>query len=64
MTRGIFALSGVGLTAERVPASEWPRLRRLAFAEHDGFWLSWPEAPLLKAVRADSLGRLIRRLAR
>ena len=64
--RGIFALSGVGLTPERVPASEWPRLRRLAFAEHDGFWLSWaaPEGPPLKAVRADSLGRLIRRLAR
>ena len=55
--RGIFALSGVGLTPERIAASEWPRLRRVAFVEHDGFWLSW-------AARPDSLGRLIRRLAR
>ena len=62
--RGIFVVSGVSLVPERVAASEWPRLRRVAFGEHDGFWLSWSEAPPLKAVRADSLGRLIRRLAR
>jgi hypothetical protein len=62
--RGIFALSGVGLAPERGVAGEWPRLRRLAFAEHDGFWLSWTDVPASKTVRADSLGRLIRRLAR
>jgi len=62
--RGIFALSGLGITPERVVAGEWPRLRRVAFAEHDGFWLSWTDASPSKTVRADSLGRLIRRLAR
>ncbi len=54
--RGIYALSAMGLTPERAATSDWPRLRRVAFVEHDGFWLS--------GVRADSLGRLIRRLAR
>jgi hypothetical protein len=60
--RGIFALSAVGLSPERVASSDWPRLRRLAFVEHDGFWLPWIEAP--RSPHADSLGRLIRRLAR
>ena len=60
--RGIFALSAVGLAPERVVASDWPRLRRLAFVEHDGFWLPWIEAP--RSLHADSLGRLIRRLAK
>jgi hypothetical protein len=54
--RGVYALSAMGLTPERAVATDWPRLRRVAFVEHDGFWLS--------GVRADSLGRLIRRLAR
>ena len=64
--RGIFAISGLGVTPERIPASDWPRLRRMSFGEHDGFWLSWAptDAPSPKALRADSLGRLIRRLAR
>ncbi len=64
--RGIFAVSGLGVTPERIPASDWPRLRRVSFGEHDGFWLSWgtTDAPSPKALRADSLGRLIRRLAR
>ena len=57
--RGIFALSAVGLQPERVATNEWSSLRRVAFVEHDGFWLSWGEAP-----SPDSLGRLIRRLAR
>ena len=57
--RGIFALSAVGLPPGRIAANEWPRLRRVAFGEHDGFWLSWHETP-----SPDSLGRLIRRLAR
>ena len=60
--RGIFALSAFGLTPERIAASEWLRLRRLAFVEHDGFWLPWVDAP--RALHADSLGRLIRRLSR
>ena len=60
--RGIFALSAVGLTPERIAANEWLRLRRLAYVEHDGFWLPWIDAP--RALHADSLGRLIRRLAR
>jgi hypothetical protein len=54
--RGVHALSAMGLTPERAASADWPRLRRVAFLEHDGFWLS--------GVRADSLGRLIRRLAR
>ena len=54
--RGIFALSAMGLVPERVATGDWPRLRRVAFVEHDGFWVS--------GVRADSLGRLIRRLSR
>ena len=57
--RGVFALSAVGLRPERVALNEWPRLRRAAFVEHDGFWLPWSEIPA-----TDSLGRLIRRLAR
>jgi len=61
--RGIFALSALGLTPGRVAANEWSRLRRPAFVEHDGFWLPWSDAPP-QALRADSLGRLIRRLAR
>jgi hypothetical protein len=64
--RGIFALSAVGVRPERIALSEWPRLRRLAFVEHDGFWLRWIDAPppLPRVLHADSLGRLIRRLAR
>lgn len=56
--RGIFALSAVGLAPERVAAGDWPRLRGLAFVEHDGFWLPLSLPP------SDSVGRLIRRLAR
>jgi hypothetical protein len=54
--RGIFVLSAVGLSPDRLAQSDWPRLRRLAFVEHDGFWLS--------TVRTDSLGRLLRRFAK
>ena len=62
--RDIFALSAVGLTPQRIAPSEWPRLRRLAFVEHDGFWLPWIDAPPPRVLHADSLGRLVRRLAR
>jgi hypothetical protein len=54
--REIFVLSAVGLAPDGVAAGEWPRLRRLAFVEHDGFWVPAPAS--------DSVGRLIRRLAR
>jgi hypothetical protein len=54
--RGIFALSAIGLAPDRVAGGDWPRLRRLAFVEHDGFWLA--------ATVTDSAGRLIRRLAK
>jgi hypothetical protein len=54
--RGIAALAAVGLDPELLPAGEWPRLRPLVFGEHDGFWLS--------RAASDSIGRLIRRLAK
>ena len=60
--RGIFVLSAVGLTPERLVPSDWAGLRRLAFVEHDGFWLPWVET--VRPLAADSLGRLLRRLAR
>ncbi len=60
--RGIFVLSAVGLTPERLAPNDWAGLRRLAFVEHDGFWLPWVETA--RPLAADSLGRLLRRLAR
>ena len=60
--RGIFTLSAVGLAPERVAPSDWPRLRRLTFVEHDGFWLPGVESG--RPIYTDSLARLIRRLAR
>lgn len=53
---GIAALAAIELDPTRVPANEWTRLRPLVFGEYDGFWL--PRAA------TDSVGRLIRRLAR
>lgn len=60
--RGIGALSALGLAPERIAAGDWSRLRRLAFVEHDGFWLPFPFP--LPAASSDSVGRLIRRLAK
>ena len=60
--RGIFVLSAVGLTPERIAPADWDRLQRLAFGEHDGFWLPWGETT--RPLSADSLGRLLRRVAR
>ena len=62
--RGIFALSAVVLAPDRLGPNEWPRLRRLAFVEHDGFWLPLSAAQAALARSPDSLGRLIRRLAK
>ncbi len=59
--RGIFTLSSVGLAPERLAPEDWPRLRRLVFVEHDGFWMGGAGPFTLKP---DSLGRLIRRLAK
>jgi hypothetical protein len=60
--RGLFVLSAVGLTPARFAPADWARLQRLAFGEHDGFWLPWSD--VTRPLNADSLGRLIRRLAR
>jgi hypothetical protein len=61
---GIFALSAVALAPDRLAATDWPRLRRLAFVEHDGFWLPLSSVQPALARSPDSLGRLIRRLAK
>jgi hypothetical protein len=53
---GIAVLSAIGLDPTLVPAGEWSRLRPLVFGENDGFWLS--------RAASDSVGRLIRRLAK
>jgi hypothetical protein len=54
--QGIVALSAIMIDPEHVSASELGRLRTLVFAEHDGFWL--------RRAAPDSVGRLIRRLAK
>lgn len=56
--RGIFALSAVGIGADRASftSGELSRLRFAAFTEHAGFWLD--------GAATDSLGRVIRRLAK
>jgi len=56
--RGIFALSAVGLGTDRASFTpgELSRLRFAAFTEHSGFWLD--------GAATDSLGRVIRRLAK
>ena len=68
--RGINAIHAVGLSPALVAPAAWPLLRRVAFDENDGFWIASPER-LLDGLRlpegalsADSLGRLIRRLAK
>lgn len=59
--RGAALLSAVALAPDRLAPRDWSRLRRLAFGEHDGFWLTGTAAP---ALHPDSLARLIRRLAK
>ena len=68
--RGVAVLHAVGLSPRFVPAGTWPRLRRTAFTDNDGFWVAsverilagprTPQGPL----SADSLARLVRRLTR
>jgi hypothetical protein len=62
--RGIFALSAVALAPDRLTPNDWLRLRGVAFVEHDGFWLPLSSAQTALARSPDSLGRLIRRLAK
>lgn len=52
--RGINAVHAVGLAPALVPPAAWPRQRRGAFEENDGFWMAAP------ALRTDSLARLLR----
>ena len=68
--RGINALHVTGLSAERVPARAWPRLRTAAFVASAGFALG-PLDRVLAAPRTaegpvpvDSLARLLRHLSR
>jgi len=56
LQRGIAVLPVLRLDAARVAANEWTRLKPVVFGEYYGFWLD--RAP------GDSVGRLIRRLAK
>lgn len=64
-TRGLNLVHAVALSPAALRARDWAEVRRAAFVESDGFWLS-PEEPTGPGARlpADSLGRLLRRLAR
>jgi hypothetical protein len=65
--RGTAVVHAVGLAATRVPSRVWPRLRAGVFDDNDGFWVGPLDAVLAGAphtMPADSLSRLIRRLAR
>lgn len=56
LERGIAVLPALRLDPARMAANEWLRLKPVVFGEYNGFWLE--RAP------SDSVGRLIRRLAR
>src|SRR5438132_1603274 len=62
---GLNLAHAVALPPASLAARDWTSLKRLVFEENDGFWLAPDEAPGLgKRVPLDSLGRLLRRLAR
>ena len=62
---GLNLAHAMALPPASLAARDWTSLRRLVFEENDGFWLAADEAPALgKRVSLDSLGRLLRRLAR
>ena len=64
-TGGLNLAHAVALPPASLAARDWTSLRHLVFEENDGFWLAADEAPSLgKRVSLDSLGRLLRRLAR
>jgi hypothetical protein len=62
---GLNLAHAVALPPASLAARNWTGLKRLVFEENDGFWFAPDEAPGLgKRVSLDSLGRLLRRLAR
>ncbi|PYO96342.1 MAG: hypothetical protein DMD60_10765 [Gemmatimonadetes bacterium] len=65
--RGLNIVHAVALAPPSLRARDWSVVRRLVFDESDGFWLT-PEEPggsgAAKRLPQDSLGRLLRRLAR
>lgn len=62
---GLNVAHAVALPPASLMAHDWLSLKRLAFTENDGFWLAADEVPSLgKRVPVDSVGRLVRRLAR
>jgi hypothetical protein len=65
--RGFNLVHAVALVAPSLRARDWSGVKRLVFDESDGFWLA-PEDPAGPAggrrLAQDSLGRLLRRLAR
>ena len=63
--RGLNLAHAVALSPAALRARDWAAVRRAVFAESDGFWLAQEEPPGAGArLPADSLGRLLRRLAR
>jgi hypothetical protein len=62
---GLNLAHAVALPPAALAARDWTSLKRLVFEENDGFWFAPDEVPGLgKRVSLDSLGRLLRRLAR
>src|SRR5213593_310691 len=65
--RGLNMVHAVALAPPSLRARDWSGVRRLVFQESDGFWLT-PEEPggpgASRRMSQDSLGRLLRRLAR
>jgi len=65
--RGLNIVHAVALAPPSLRARDWSGVRRLVFDESDGFWLT-PEEPggpgAGRRLPQDSLGRLLRRLAR
>src|SRR5207302_1946918 len=65
--RGLNLVHAVALAPPSLRAHDWSGVRRLVFDESDGFWLT-PEEPggpgAGRRLPQDSLGRLLRRLAR
>jgi hypothetical protein len=63
--RGLNLAHAVALPLTALGTRDLVGLRRLVFDENDGFWLSADDAPSAgKRLPLDSLGRLLRRLAR
>ena len=65
--RGLNIVHAVALVPPSLRARDWTGVKRLVFGESDGFWLA-PEEPAGpgagRRLPQDSLGRLLRRLAR